>query len=212
MRYSIGFDGVHRYGARVAALALCMTLPHSAGAHHAIGGKIPSNAWEGLLSGLAHPILGLDHFAFVVAAGLIAALHRRGALVLVAFVAASLVGTGIHLLAWDLPAPELMISLSVVLFGVLLIVRQLSLPIVVGLAAASGIFHGYAYGESIVGAEMTPLWAYLLGLAMVQVAVGLSVQWLVQKALRPIPAMGSVALRLAGFAIGLVGVGYLATL
>jgi urease accessory protein len=204
------FDGVYRHSARVAALALCTMLAPPAGAHHAMGGEIPSNVWQGLLSGLAHPIFGLDHFAFIVAAGLIAVLHRRGALIPVAFVAASLIGTGIHLLSWDLPAPEMMISLSVLLFGVLLIARPLRLPNVVTLAAASGIFHGYAYGESIVGAEMTPLWAYLLGLAIVQLAVGLSTRWLVLKALRPTSSEGSVALRLAGFAIGFVGLAFLA--
>ncbi len=189
-----------------------MLLPLSAGAHHASGGKIPSNGWEGFLSGLAHPILGLDHFAFVVAAGLIGAFHRRGGLVPVAFTAASLIGTWIHLFAWDLPAPELFISSSVVLFGVLLIVRQMNLPLVVVLAGTSGIFHGYAYGESIVGAEMTPLWAYLLGLAVVQIAVGFSIRWLAQKTPRSTASGEGMSLRLAGFAIGLVGVGYLIAL
>lgn len=194
----------------LAALAVCAMLALPAGAHHAVEGRIPSNLWEGLLSGLAHPILGLDHLAFVVAAGLIAALHRRGVLIPIAFAAASLIGTGLHLLSWELRAPELMISLSVLLFGVLLIARQLRLPIVVVLAAASGIFHGYAYGESIVGAEMTPLWAYLLGLALVQLAVGLSTRWFVQTALRPATSRESVTLRLAGFAVGFVGLAYLA--
>lgn len=197
--------------ARLVALAVGVMLALPAGAHHATGGRIPSNGWEGLMSGLAHPILGLDHFALVVAAGLIAALHRRGALIPIAFVTASLVGTGIHLLSWDLPAPQLLISLSVVAFGVLLIARQLRLTIVVALAAASGIFHGYAYGESIVGAEMTPLSAYLLGLALIQLAVALSTQWLVHTLLRPPSTVVRVTLRLAGCAVGCVGLAYLAT-
>jgi urease accessory protein len=188
-----------------------MMLAPSAGAHHAMGGDIPSNGWEGLLSGLAHPVIGLDHLAFVLAAGLIAALHRYGCLIPIAFVAASLVGTGIHLLAWNLPALELMISLSVLLFGVLLLARQLSLSIIVVMAVASGIFHGYAYGESIVGTEMTPLWAYLLGLALVQLAIGLSIRWLVQRTLEPASARESKTLRLAGFAIGVVGLAFLTT-
>jgi urease accessory protein len=33
--------------------------------------------------------------------------------------------------------------------------------------------HGYALGESIYGAEQTPLYAYLLGLAVIQGAVAL---------------------------------------
>jgi urease accessory protein len=36
------------------------------------------------------------------------------------------------------------------------------------LAVAAGFFHGYAYGEAVIGAEATPLAAYLVGLALVQ--------------------------------------------
>ncbi len=142
---------LNRRGAALGMLTLgSMLLAAPASAHHAMGGATPSNGWEGLLSGLAHPVIGFDHLAFVVAAGLIAARHRRGAFIPIAFVAASLVGTGVHVLAWNLPAPELGIALSVLLIGALLVARRESLPISLGLAALAGIFHGYAYGESIV--------------------------------------------------------------
>jgi len=201
-----------RSGNGVAAFTVfAALLAAPASAHHAIGGATPSNGWEGLLSGLAHPVLGLDHFAFIVAAGLIAALHRRGVFIPIAFVAASLIGTGVHRLALDLPAPELMISLSVVLFGALLVARRRSLPIVAALASAAGIFHGYAYGESIVGAEMTPLSAYLLGLALVQLAIGLSTLRIFQTAFRPTPGIRSVTLRWAGFVVCCVGLACLTT-
>ena len=36
-------------------------------AHHAMGGRMPANFFEGFISGLAHPIIGLDHFAFIQA-------------------------------------------------------------------------------------------------------------------------------------------------
>jgi len=212
MRNGNGLDGAYRHGAGVAAFTVwAMLLATPASAHHATGGATPSNAWQGLLSGLAHPVLGLDHLAFVVAAGLIAALHRRGILIPVAFAAASLVGTGVHRLALNLPAPELMVSLSVLLFGALLVARRRSLPIVMALASAAGIFHGYAYGQSIVGAEMTPLSAYLLGLALVQVAIGLSTQRIFQIAFRPTPGMGRVTLRWAGFVVCCVGLAHLTT-
>jgi len=77
------------------------------------------------------------------------------------------------------------------------------------LASASGVFHGYAYGESIVGAEMTPLWAYLLGLALVQLAIGLSTQSLFQIAVRRTPDIEILTLRWAGLVIGGVGLAYL---
>jgi urease accessory protein len=38
----------------------------------------------------------------------------------------------------------------------------------------SGIVHGYAYGEAIVGAEPTPLVAYLAGFTLVQLAIVLA--------------------------------------
>jgi urease accessory protein len=212
MKSRQGSDRLHRHAAGVGAFSLCsVLLATPASAHHAIGGATPSNGWEGLLSGLAHPVLGLDHLAFVLAAGLIAALHRRGVFIPIAFVAASLLGTGVHRLALNLPAPELGISLSVLLFGALLVARRRSLPLSMVLASASGVFHGYAYGQSIVGAEMTPLWAYLLGLALVQLAMGLSTQSLFQIAIRRTPEMGIVTLRWAGFVVCCVGLAYLST-
>jgi urease accessory protein len=38
--------------------------------------------------------------------------------------------------------------------------------------AIAGLAHGYAYGESIAGAEPTPLIAYLAGFVIVQIAIG----------------------------------------
>lgn len=199
-----------RNGLGVGALTGCaMLLATPASAHHAMGGATPANAWEGLLSGLAHPVIGLDHLAFVVAAGLIAAVHRRGAFIPIAFVAASLIGTGVHGLAWNLPAPELLISVSVLLFGALLMARRRSLPLAMVLASTAGVFHGYGYGESIVGAESTPLLAYLLGLALVQLAIGLSTRSAFDVAARRTPDLGSVTLRWAGFAVCCVGLAYL---
>jgi urease accessory protein len=212
MRNTNGPASALRRGVGVAAFTVgAMLLAMPAGAHHLTGGAIPSSGWKGFLSGLAHPVLGLDHFAFVVAAGLIAALHRRGVLIPVAFAAASLVGTSVHGLALDLPAAELMISLSVILFGVLLLARQPSLPIVVGLASVAGIFHGYGYGESIVGAGMGPFSAYLLGLAVVQIVVALAAQRLFLTASRSALASRSLTYRWAGVMIACIGLGYLGT-
>jgi urease accessory protein len=43
-----------------------------------------------------------------------------------------------------------------------------------GLFILVGLTHGYALGESIYGAEQTPLAAYLIGLAVIQSAVALT--------------------------------------
>ena len=57
------------------ALALLILAATGGGAeaHHAMGGTTPQTLAQGLLSGLAHPVIGLDHLAFTVAAGLLAA-------------------------------------------------------------------------------------------------------------------------------------------
>lgn len=90
-------------------------------AHHALGGRLPATGWEGFLSGLAHPVIGPDHLAFVVAIGLIAARQPWRYGIPLGFVLAGLVGTGIHLAGWDpLGLTELVIASSVVLFGLLL--------------------------------------------------------------------------------------------
>jgi urease accessory protein len=165
-----------------------------------MGGATPSSGWEGFLSGLAHPVLGLDHLAFLVAVGLMGALCRSGIFVPLSFVAASLAGTSVHLLGLDAPAPEWTIAATVVFIGALLFLRARSLTMVLPFVSAAGFLHGYAYGESIVGAETTPLSTYLMGLALVQLALAVSIPRLLQAEVRWIPA-----LRWAGAVIGGAG-------
>ena len=166
----------------LAALATVIGIgfffaPQPALAHHATGGKIPSNFFEGFLSGLAHPIIGLDHLAFVVAIGLLAVGQVRGALLPAGFVIAAMAGTGIHLLKFDLPASELAIAVSVIAFGIMLVGQKPNWFVLVSSSAIAGLFHGYAYAESIIGAEMSPLVAYLLGFTTIQILVGDHIQF-----------------------------------
>jgi urease accessory protein len=146
-------------------------------AHHMMGGETPSNFFEGFLSGLAHPIIGVDHFAFVVAIGLIAAGRAGGVFIPAIFVVAAMVGTGIHLLSVNVPAVEIAIALSVIAGGLLLVLKPqpaIQTPVLAILASPAGLFHGYAYGESIVGAEMTPLVAYLAGFTAIQFGIAVA--------------------------------------
>ena len=199
-----------RYIAAIAAIVWIgfFSSPQPVLAHHATGGKIPANFFEGFLAGLAHPLIGLDHFAFVVAVGLLAAGQVRGALLPAGFVIAAMAGTGIHLLKLDLPGAEVAIALSVIAFGAMLIWQNRpNWYVLASLAAIAGLFHGYAYGEAIVGAQMTPLVAYLLGFTLIQYGVAL-VAFVVGNALlktnNQIPS-----LRLAGLAICSIGVVFL---
>jgi urease accessory protein len=178
-------------------------------AHHPFGGNTPTNAFEGFLSGLGHPIIGLDHLAFVITAGLLAAIMGRGLSIPVGFVLASLVGTLVHLMGVNLPAPEFFISASVLLFGVLLAMRQQpQTSLVVGLAALAGLFHGYAYGEAVIGAGMASIMAYLLGFASIQMAIALGAYW-VAKRFGASEKAPSLNLRFAGFTLAGVGAAFL---
>lgn len=194
----------------IGLVALFLAIP--AQAHHMLGGRLPANFLEGFLSGLGHPIIGLDHFAFIVAAGLLAATKRNGIWIPAVFVLAALAGTGIHLLRLDLPGTEAFVALSVLLFGLLLALpNQLNLALMVGLAAIAGIFHGYAYGESIVGAEMSPLVAYLLGFTTIQLAIALSAFKLGEWALQRLTTGTTLPLRFAGFTLCGAGMAFLVT-
>lgn len=194
----------------ISLAAVFLAIP--AQAHHMMGGKLPTNFLEGFLAGLGHPVIGLDHLAFIVAAGLLATTKRNGIWIPVAFVLAALAGTGIHLLRLDLPATEVFVALSVLLFGLLLALpNHLNLVLVVGLGAIAGIFHGYAYGESIVGAEMSPLIAYLLGFTAIQLAIALLAFKLGQWALQRLTTPTDLPLRFAGFTLCGAGMAFLVT-
>jgi len=157
------------------ALVALMLGSGPAFAHHVMGGQLPATFGDGLLSGLGHPIIGLDHFAAVVAVGCLAAAHRAGSALAVGFVLAMMIGVALHVQGAGVAGAELLVALTVVVLGaVMLRRRQISAGAALALFAAAGLIHGYALGESIYGAEPTPLIAYLIGLAAIQSAVALA--------------------------------------
>ncbi|WP_035485411.1 HupE/UreJ family protein [Geminicoccus roseus] len=192
-----------------AAGTLFLLAARSAQAHHAMDGELPASLGQGLLSGLAHPVIGLDHLAFIVAAGLIAGAAGVGLAMPLVFVVASMLGVFLHLLALDLPAAELVIAASVLAAGVLLAWGRATggRGLWLALFVIAGLFHGYAYGESIVGAEATPLLSYLAGLFVVQAAIGLGAAALASN--RSWTTV-SLAPRLAGAVVMGIGVSALA--
>ena len=200
----------------VATVAFCL-VTSPARAHHPFGGELPATAIQGLLSGLSHPVIGFDHLVFTVAIGAIALgrSFKRAAssadsssggdsqkrwLAIAAFLLAAIGGTFIHLQEWNLPAPELAISGSVLVLGLLLLTRK-TYPIVMlaALAALAGVFHGFAYGEAVIGAEPTPIAAYLFGFTAIQGALAVASGLLLRRiqrhaALRPTAFPAAVAL------------------
>ena len=82
----------------VAIVGLIICVP--AKAHHPFEGREPEllNSIEGILSGLAHPILGFDHLLFLLSIGLVGTLSIRRWIPVLLF--SGLLGT---LLSWAFP-------------------------------------------------------------------------------------------------------------
>jgi len=177
-------------------------------AHHPNGGEIPNTFAQGFVSGIGHPVIGIDHLVFVIAIGLLAALNKKlGMVIPLGFVLATAIGTGIHLQNLDLPVAELTISASVLVMGIFLAKKeQANLALLTVISAIAGIFHGYAYGESIVGAETTVLGAYLIGFCAIQFGISLAAYYLGKQVLNRATIPNSLPLRFAGFAI--CGIGF----
>jgi urease accessory protein len=185
-------------------IAVSALAAEPAFAHHVMGGRMPATFLEGLLSGLGHPVIGIDHFAAVVAVGCLAAAHRAGAALAVAFVLAMIGGVALHLHGATVPASELLVALSVITLGAILLrVRPLPVSASLGLFVLVGLTHGYALGESIYGAERSPLAAYLIGLAIIQSAVALGAMAMARAVTRD--RVDPVRLRLIG--AGIAGIG-----
>ena len=185
-------------------------------AHHATGGQTPDNFLNGFLSGLAHPVIGLDHLAFVVASGLIAVGMEQGLLIPIAFVIATLIGTGIHLQGINLLFPEGIVALSVVIFGLILTLKKglqnhsnLYTIALATLAMIAGIFHGYAYGESIIGARVAALVAYLIGFTVIQLAIASGAFFLGSVIKEKLAKQATLISKFIGLAIMAIGTTFL---
>src|SRR5260370_24244663 len=124
---------LNRFCVLVAGVA--MLAPAEALAHHVMGGKVPVTFMQGFLSGLGHPIIGLDHFAAVVGVGILAALLGRGVRPVLAFSAAMIFGVALHLASANIPAAELLVRVST-----LVICGLVALPLSLRVLAAGVLF------------------------------------------------------------------------
>jgi urease accessory protein len=192
----------------VAALVLLLTLAAAlpAEAHHMMGGRTPSTFAEGLLSGFGHPVIGIDHLAFIVAMGVAVGVMGLNLSLPALFVAVSAVGVALHVRGVTLPAAEVLVALSVLTAGAMLASgRAIAGATWAALFALAGLFHGYAFGESIFGAETSPLAAYLIGLIIVQGALATGIAFFARRS-----AAAARNARLAGAAIAGIGLAVLA--
>ncbi|MGY6705167.1 HupE/UreJ family protein [Roseinatronobacter sp.] len=189
-------------------LAPALILASPAFAHHPLGGEAPQTVFHGLISGLAHPVIGLDHLAFVVLVGLAAALAGRSLAGPFAFIVATLAGTAVHLGGVALPLAELVITASVVALGAALVMgRQVAGPVALAAFAFAGVFHGWAYGEAVIGSTPMPIFAYLLGFGVIQFAIAAGVAQVAGRMLQQ--GQGALQARLAAAVCMGVGLAFM---
>ncbi|MDD2882306.1 MAG: HupE/UreJ family protein [Rhodoferax sp.] len=178
-------------GLSVAALGLLTGLAQAHTGH----------GTSGIAEGLAHP-LGADHLLAMVAVGIwsVCALPANKAwwgpatFMLSLIISAALGATG-----FSVPFLEQLISLSVVLFGVMLVFSRMKMPVALGLAlvALAASLHGLAHGAE---APETGFATYAAGFLATTVtlhfgglAIGLGVRnYLAQKSTWVMAGLGSI--------------------
>src|SRR5262245_43093755 len=142
---------------------------------------MPTTLLEGLLSGITHPAVGLDHLTFMLVIGLVAGLANASLLIIACFVVGSLVGIVIHAANFDFAYSEQLVAISVILAGLLLLMgygskRSIWLPF----AAIAGLVHGYAFGETVLGANLDVTAAYMAGILAIVVAITVAVMLVIR--------------------------------
>jgi urease accessory protein len=161
----------------------------------------------GFLTGLRHPISGLDHVVAMISVGLWGAQLGAPAMWLlpVTFPMVMAVGGFLGLVGVPLPGVEIGIASSALLLG-LMVAREAKPPIVVAaiLVGLFGIFHGHAHGTELPEGQSGLM--YSIGFVTatgclhgVGIAIGLVYRW----------PVGKVALRVAGAAVAVAGIAFL---
>jgi urease accessory protein len=161
----------------------------------------------GFLTGLQHPISGLDHVLAMIAVGLWGAQLGAPAMWLlpVTFPMVMAFGGFLGLVGIPVPGVEVGIAASAILLG-LMVAREAKPPLVVAavLVAFFAIFHGHAHGTELPAGQSGLM--YSIGFVVatgclhgVGIAIGVVHRW----------PIGRVAMRLAGAAVTLAGCGFL---
>jgi urease accessory protein len=184
---------------RLAALALFF-FARAASAHEQAG------AAAGFLTGLRHPVSGLDHVLAMIAVGLWGAQLGAPAIWLlpVAFPMMMACGGFLGLVGLPLPRVEVAIGLSALLLGAM-VALEARPPVAVAalLVGVFAIFHGHAHGAELPAGQSGL--TYSIGFVTatgclhgVGIAIGLVHRW----------AWGRTFLRAAGALVALAGVAF----
>jgi len=191
----------HRAPWQIGSLLLMLLWPTKVLAHTHTGEV------TGLISGLQHPVSGLDHILAMIAVGLWGAQLGQPALWLlpVTFPMVMAFGGMIGLMGFALPGIEIGIAASAIILG-MMVGWEAQPPLWVAAAVVGffAIFHGHAHGAELPGGADALL--YSIGFVVATgclhaagIGIGLIHRW----------DAGRIALRLGGAAVALAGVGFL---
>ena len=168
---------------------------------------VESGQAGGFVSGLSHPVSGLDHVLAMIAVGLWGAQLGKPALWLlpIAFPMMMAFGGMLGLMGIPVPGVEIGIAVSGIVLGAL-ILGEMKMPIIGALlvVAVFAVFHGHAHGTELAAGQNAIL--YSLGFVMatgtlhaVGIGIGLLHRW----------DFGRVALRGAGSLVMIGGLFFL---
>jgi len=162
-----------------ALVAVALAWPVCGWAH------VESGQTGGFLSGLAHPVSGLDHVLAMVAVGLWGAQLGMPAIWVlpVAFPMMMAFGGFLGLVGIPVPGVEIGIALSAVVLGALVLGQiRLPLPAAISIVAVFAVFHGHAHGTELAPGQNALL--YSLGFVVstgllhgVGIGIGLINRW-----------------------------------
>jgi urease accessory protein len=165
----------------------------------AVSAHVESGQAGGFLSGLSHPVSGLDHVLAMVAVGLWGAQLGAPAIWMlpVAFPMMMAFGGMLGLMGMPLPGVEVGIAVSALVLGALILGQvRLGLPVALAIVAFFAVFHGHAHGTELSPGENAMLYSlgFVIATGLLHAAgigIGLIHRW----------DFGRVALRGAGSAI-----------
>ena len=142
--------------------------------------RVPATLYAGVLSGVAHPVLDLAHFGFLLALAVLALRSAQPLRLLAIFLAAVLVGAGAHLAGIEpLEGQGLAgwMAATALLGGLVIALPPRGRPSAIAASialAVAGLLHGSGYAESVEGASLPVLAAYFTGVFVVQSAIALA--------------------------------------
>jgi len=157
------------------------------------------------MSGLAHPVLGFDHFLAMVSVGIWSAQLGGKAIwsVPTTFVIFMIIGAIIGILGFDVPLVEVGIAISVMLMGIAVATEKyISTAVGFVFVAIFGMFHGHAHGVEMPTIANPYLYAvgFVLGTSLIHL-LGVVIGVMAQK-----KAVSASLLRYVG--AGIAGVGF----